>query len=371
LCNETTFMVRGYQLLSYAIRHDSSLAIFRIEIDGFGDLYREHGSAMTDSVAQAMGKVLAAVIRQEDTAARIGPARFALLLPGMNTSRVRQLAERISHEFSTLTFNAGDKRTQATVSIGVHSPDIHRNTRFEELLSVADQRLAQAASRGGNRVVDDAGSAAPTPETGVIAAITAAGPVSTARPGNDKTTAPTLEMLLSGDAALEIEEIELTATGFSLPQPRIRDKAPEAGSPATPAPEPPAVFSVEPGPGDAADIAPAGTVSVEAPAGVESLGEMPADLPGTSAEVINGETHASMMTGRIEDTIDISAPFSAHTATIRGADTTGATESAPDNSDAPAARSGSDDADGDGTPPQRSGFFRRTLGLFGRSRSRE
>ena len=33
-------MERGYQQLSYAIRHDSALTLFRMEIDNYGAVYR-------------------------------------------------------------------------------------------------------------------------------------------------------------------------------------------------------------------------------------------------------------------------------------------------------------------------------------------
>lgn len=155
LVNESTFMEHGYQLLSYAIRHNSDLCIYRIEIDNFGDLYREHGEEFTSSITQSVGEILMSAIRTEDTAARIGAARFALLLPGMEKSGIRNLAERINREIGRRTFKAGDTRLPVTLSIGVASPDIRRNTRFDELLAIADQRLSQVVAAGGNRVMHE------------------------------------------------------------------------------------------------------------------------------------------------------------------------------------------------------------------------
>jgi diguanylate cyclase (GGDEF)-like protein len=153
LVNESTFMERGYQLLSYAIRHNSDLCIYRIEIDNFGELYREHGEEFTGSITQSIGEILTSAIRTEDTAARIGAARFALLLPGMEKYGIRNLAERINREIGRRTFKAGDTRLRVTLSIGVASPDIQRNTRFDELLALADQRLGQAVAMGGDQVI--------------------------------------------------------------------------------------------------------------------------------------------------------------------------------------------------------------------------
>jgi two-component system cell cycle response regulator len=153
LANESAFMEQGYQQLSYAIRHKTSLAIFRIEIDDFGDLFKQYGQATADSMVKAVATVLQSDIRHEDMAARTGTARFTLLLPGMNKTGIRNLADRINRDISARTLKAGTSKLGFTVSIGVAAPDIQRDTRFDELLSIADSRLVYATSRGGNQVI--------------------------------------------------------------------------------------------------------------------------------------------------------------------------------------------------------------------------
>jgi diguanylate cyclase (GGDEF)-like protein len=155
LVNETAFMGHGYQQLSYAVRHKTSLAIFRIEIDDFGELFKQHGQEISESIIKAVATVLQSGIRHEDMAARIGTARFALLLPGMNKTGIRNLADRINRNISARILKQGEAKIRFTVSIGVAAPEILRNTRFDELLSAADSRLVYAASRGGNQVILD------------------------------------------------------------------------------------------------------------------------------------------------------------------------------------------------------------------------
>jgi len=153
LANEQAFMGRGYQQLSYAVRHKTSLAVFRIEIDDFGDLFKRYGQATSESIVKAVATVLQSSIRHEDMAARIGTARFALLLPGMNKTGIRNLADRINRDIGARILKSGETRIRFTVSIGVAAPNILRDTRFDELLSVADSRLVYAMSRGGNQVI--------------------------------------------------------------------------------------------------------------------------------------------------------------------------------------------------------------------------
>jgi two-component system cell cycle response regulator len=155
LSNEAAFMERGYQQLSYAIRHDSALTLFRMEIDNYGAVYRQYGESFCESIIQTVAKILETSIRQEDTVARIGTARFALLLPAMAKAGIRSLAERINSSIATRVFKSGNDKATVTVSIGVASPKIRRDMQLSELISIADNCLSQAISGGGNQVVYD------------------------------------------------------------------------------------------------------------------------------------------------------------------------------------------------------------------------
>jgi diguanylate cyclase (GGDEF)-like protein len=162
LANETAFMDQGYQQLSYAVRHKTRLAVFRIEIDDFGELFKQHGQEISESIIKTVATVLQSSIRHEDRVARTGTARFALLLPGMNKTGIRNLADRINRDISARILKQGEARICITASIGVAAPDILRDTRFDELLSTADSRLVYAASRGGDQVIlDDSRNGAP------------------------------------------------------------------------------------------------------------------------------------------------------------------------------------------------------------------
>lgn len=161
LANETAFMDQGYQQLSYAVRHKTGLAVFRIEIDDFGELFKQQGQKISESIIKTVATVLQSSIRHEDMVARTGTARFALLLPGMNKSGIRNLADRINRDISARILKQGEARIRITVSIGVAAPDILRDTRFDEILSTADSRLVYAASRGGNQVILDSRNEAP------------------------------------------------------------------------------------------------------------------------------------------------------------------------------------------------------------------
>lgn len=205
LSNEAAFMDHSYQQLSYAVRHKTSLAVFRVEIDDFGDMFKQHGRDISESILKSVATVLQSGIRHEDMAARVGTARFSLLLPGMSTTGIRNLADRINRDISARILKQGESRIRYTVSIGVAAPDIRRDTRFDELLSIADGRLVYAMAQGGNQVVfEGPGSAVKAPRKQPPAQDTA--PVLL-----DETINEMINQCVEAD--IQVEEITIASTG--------------------------------------------------------------------------------------------------------------------------------------------------------------
>ena len=153
LANDTAFMEQGCQQLAYAIRHNTGLALASLEIDNFGELVRQHDTDASEMVIKSVGSALAANIRKEDMAARTGTARFALLLPGMNTTGVNKLSERIVGDIGKHAVIVAGKRVRFSVSIGIAAPEIQPDTSFDELLAAAGDSLKQAIARDGNQAV--------------------------------------------------------------------------------------------------------------------------------------------------------------------------------------------------------------------------
>jgi len=155
LANDMAFMDLGSQQLAFAIRHNTSLAIASLEIDSFGELVKRHDTDAGELVIKSVGSALAANIRKEDVAARTGTARFALLLPGMNTAGISNLSDRIASDIGKHAVIIGGKRIRYTVSIGIAAPGIQPDTSFDDLLSAAGDSLKQAVARGGNQIILD------------------------------------------------------------------------------------------------------------------------------------------------------------------------------------------------------------------------
>ncbi len=161
LANEKAFMERGYQLLSYSVRHHSGFAVAQLEIDDYDIIYRQHGEGMAEAAIRHVADVLHSSIRGEDLIARTGPARFSLLLTEMEARGVRQLTSRISEDIRNRTMSSGSDVIRFTASIGIAAPEITPTTRFDSLLQTACDNLLVAIKAGGNRVETGADAGAP------------------------------------------------------------------------------------------------------------------------------------------------------------------------------------------------------------------
>jgi diguanylate cyclase (GGDEF)-like protein len=155
LANDTAFMEQGCQHLAYAIRHNTSLAVASLEIDSYGELVRQNGADAGELAIKSVGSVLATVTRKEDVAARIGTARFALLLPGMDATCISKLSSRIAVDIGKHAVITGGKRIRFTASIGIAAPAIQADTSFDDLLNAASNSLKLAIAQGGNQIIHD------------------------------------------------------------------------------------------------------------------------------------------------------------------------------------------------------------------------
>ena len=356
LANESAFMGQGYQQVSYAVRHKSSLAVFRVEIDDFGDLYKQHGESVSESMVKAVAIVLQSGVRHEDIAARTGTARFSLLLPGMNKAGIRNLADRINRDISARILKEGETRIRFTVSIGVAAPDIMRDTRFEDLLSVADNRLSYATSSGGNQVIyegsekqppvlqDAAEITAPAePEPLVLEEVTASTPESVETAAEAKP-----ELTLENIETFETEEITLSED--LLPSIEGRSTADPDSQPAKfsgPAPEP-AVFTSSTSANEPGN----GPVSV------------PVSTPGTGSSAENSDPF-------INETIVVGVPgndflpYEHKTEDAQLPEATEERDTAVSNAEPTTATDVRSFAADKTKPVERPGFFRRLLSGIG------
>ncbi len=145
----------GEETLSYASRHNGQFIIIRMDIDEFNNLFIKHGKNIMDSILHSIGKKFSNLVRQEDTIARIGVSKFALILKETALKEAEVLADRIRSEIKNMSFKLPDNGgiINLTVSAGLYEPELIPDLTFKQLISETEKHLTEAQTAGGNRIV--------------------------------------------------------------------------------------------------------------------------------------------------------------------------------------------------------------------------
>ncbi|MFN3713438.1 MAG: diguanylate cyclase domain-containing protein [Alcanivoracaceae bacterium] len=156
LGNQLYFNGRLKQELAFAARQGHSVSLVRADVDAFNKLFIKAGKDAADAVLKDIARVIAGLIRKEDTAARIGLNQFAVLLPTADAAgaaifanRLCRLVRESSTDFKGHTFNV-------TLSIGVQCPEPHPGATPRSVIEEANVVLKAAADGGGNMVMTEA-----------------------------------------------------------------------------------------------------------------------------------------------------------------------------------------------------------------------
>ena len=151
LANRRHFNEALAKAVSLARRHGSLLSLVGLDLDGLKRVNDSAGHEAGDEVLASFAALLAALCRAEDLPARLGGDEFSVLLPGIDQSGARGLAERV---VAAVRSCAVLERRAVTVSGGVAqwTPD----ELPDDLLRRADEAL-YAAKRGGGDAVAGGG----------------------------------------------------------------------------------------------------------------------------------------------------------------------------------------------------------------------
>ncbi len=118
-------------------------SVIVIDINGLKRVNDSYGHDMGDEMIKRVAAMLKSVCRGSDTLARTGGDEFIILLPGIDSRKVRPAAERIRHKAEDLFLICGQAgREKATIpirfSIGYAGSD---ESAPEKVQKLADQRM--------------------------------------------------------------------------------------------------------------------------------------------------------------------------------------------------------------------------------------
>ncbi len=153
LSTEAAFQKQAEKSIAYAQRHCTAMTVVRFDIDHFSELFVKHGKAIAEQILAKVSSFIREAMRKEDTAARLGVAKFALLLPSSDLLGATHVVTRICQRVSRLKLKLGQEVFQISFSAGITTLTAGDECDLDCLLEKAESALKQAIDEGGNKII--------------------------------------------------------------------------------------------------------------------------------------------------------------------------------------------------------------------------
>jgi two-component system cell cycle response regulator len=146
LYNASSLEQQGIKAVSFASRHKLSISVVLFEIPGFEEYFLNHGKSFAQNIIVAVGKRMLDVMREEDIAARIGVAKYVLVLPMTGKAQTKIVINRVRESINKLVFDTGKEKIRINFVAGYIAPDLTEESNFKDILEQADDALQQATN---------------------------------------------------------------------------------------------------------------------------------------------------------------------------------------------------------------------------------
>lgn len=150
LPNRALFHDRLTITLAYAQRNHLELALLMLDIDQFKEINDKMGHNVGDQLLKDVGERLLRVLRQSDTAARMGGDEFILLLqPTTTTQNAETVAHRVQAAFrKPFIYDAHEINVTASIGIVIYPV---AGEDADTLIKNVDTAMYSAKKQGGDR----------------------------------------------------------------------------------------------------------------------------------------------------------------------------------------------------------------------------
>jgi diguanylate cyclase (GGDEF)-like protein len=147
LLNRSSLESRAIEIEQQARLTGGPVSLVLLDLDGFKRVNDTHGHGRGDAVLRDVAYEMRNSLRSFELVYRIGGEEFLLLLPGVELTEAKEIAERVRH--SVAEGRPGD--LDITISAGVAASSGGKIS-YDELFRAADGALLEAKRRGRNRV---------------------------------------------------------------------------------------------------------------------------------------------------------------------------------------------------------------------------
>ena len=146
------FCKAANERLAFIRRRGGRIILLRLDVDGFDQIFIKNGKSVAHVILRQIGEYMSKTVRTEDSAARIGLAKFAMVLNYTQMQEAIDLAERLRSHIEEMSFKIGKKTLQVTASIGLLQPEITEDDDIKKLIEETETYLDKAINAGGNRI---------------------------------------------------------------------------------------------------------------------------------------------------------------------------------------------------------------------------
>jgi diguanylate cyclase (GGDEF)-like protein len=131
-------------------RRDTTIALLFVDLDRFKAINETYGHRVGDELLVAVGMRLSAMLRPDDTLARLSGDEFVVLCEDLDSiADASAIAARLATAFE-LSFDLWGVEVTISASIGIAGADLTHDAP-EDLLHAADVAMSQAKRQGGAR----------------------------------------------------------------------------------------------------------------------------------------------------------------------------------------------------------------------------
>ena len=153
LLSRRYFEMASREVLSRLKRHGGQCVLMYLSIDNIEAISQKHGERVANSLLKTIAKRIANVARKEDNLARIGHAKFALILNPGNLDAAYKLADRLHNELCAIKFTIAQDSFKITNSIGLYQPALGGDIVAEKIFVETEKCLQSAIAGNGNSIV--------------------------------------------------------------------------------------------------------------------------------------------------------------------------------------------------------------------------
>jgi len=155
LSNFTNFEEHGRKTLSISLRHKLDLSVAYLELRSIEEMKDDLGKKATDKIIVSVADKLRHVLRDEEVIARIGEAKFAVLMPMTNRVKAQVAVGRVQNSVNAMVFNRGDSQIHLNLVAGLTGTGFNnRGLSFDMLCLRADNAMHAAISKNDAQVFD-------------------------------------------------------------------------------------------------------------------------------------------------------------------------------------------------------------------------